>query len=540
MITAILRAQWLTIHSFRMGSGRGGAIFFNFISAIWYGFWAVLGVAAGSFTSDPGSQAAIQANLPRGFMFIVLYWQFAPILAASLGASLDMKKLLVYPIPHSKLFFVEVLLRLTTGLEMLLLLTGITAGLILNPRFGGWVKGPQLILPILLFVGFNLLLAAGLRSLFERLMTQKRLREVLVLLLVMAAAVPQLVLVTGLPAGTLRRIFSDRPSALWPWVTTARLALFGYSASDWAVLAGWSAFAYLFSRWQFERNLRYDTQAVLATQSSGKGSRSSWAEGLYRLPAMLLPDPVGAIVEKELRSLSRTPRFRLVFMMGFTFGLAVWLPMIFRRHEQGDSPIVENFLTLVCVYALTLLGQVSYWNAFGFDRSAVQTYFCVPVPISRALLGKNVAAAIFIVLEMGAVILACILFRMQTTPSKIGEAVVVTIIVGFYLMAAGNLSSVHFPRPLNPEKVAQGGSAGRMQALMFLFYPIALLPVLLAYWARYALQSTAMFYAVLGFAAVLGAIVYWIAMESATQTAERRREVLVTELSKSEGPVVLE
>src|SRR3989442_10038147 len=33
-------------------------------------------------------------------------------------------------------------------------------------------------------------------------------------------------------------------------------------------------------------------------------------EVFYRLPAMFLPDPMAAIVEKELRALSRTPRFR--------------------------------------------------------------------------------------------------------------------------------------------------------------------------------------------------------------------------------------
>jgi hypothetical protein len=32
---------------------------------------------------------------------------------------------------------------------------------------------------------------------------------------------------------------------------------------------------------------------------------------------------MGAIVEKELRSLARTPRYRMVFVMGFSFGLMV-------------------------------------------------------------------------------------------------------------------------------------------------------------------------------------------------------------------------
>jgi ABC-2 type transport system permease protein len=61
-----------------------------------------------------------------------------PVLSASMGASLDLRKLLPYPIPHRKLFTVEVLLRLTTAVEMLILMAGGVAGLIANPGVGGW------------------------------------------------------------------------------------------------------------------------------------------------------------------------------------------------------------------------------------------------------------------------------------------------------------------------------------------------------------------------------------------------------------------
>ena len=60
-----------------------------------------------------------------------------PILSASMGSSLDMRKLLVYPVPHGKLFQVEVLLRLTTGVEMLMVLAGGVAGLFRNPADRG-------------------------------------------------------------------------------------------------------------------------------------------------------------------------------------------------------------------------------------------------------------------------------------------------------------------------------------------------------------------------------------------------------------------
>jgi ABC-2 type transport system permease protein len=360
------------------------------------------------------------------------------------------------------------------------------------------------------------------------------------LLAVLIGAAPQLLIVTGVPKGTLRRLLAEDSSVLWPWVAAARLSLLGSSAAPWAVLFAWTAAAYLFGRWQFESNLRFDVQAAQATNLSIAGlAENSWRTKLFRLPSLFLPDPIGAIVEKELRTLSRTPRFRLVFIMGFTFGLVVWLPVIIGRGIQHTG-MSENFLTLVCLYSLALLGQVTYWNAFGFDRSAVQAYFAWPVPISRALVAKNLAAAIFVFLEVLAVTGACLLFRMQPSPHKILEAYLVTPVVAMYLMAGGNLSSVHMPRPLNAERVAQGGSAGRSQAIMLLVYPLALLPVLLAYGARYAFDSEIAFYVLLAFAAGLGALVYWFALESAGDAAERRKEQIITELSRGDGPVATE
>ena len=541
MIAAILWAQWKSSRLMRFGGGKRGALFSSFTSLLWYACWAVAAIGLGAFTADPSAKANIERLFPAVLVFVIIYWQLAPVLVASLGASLDLKKLLVYPIPPENLFWVEVLLRVNTGIEMLLLIAGAAAGLAINPEFGGWARAPRIAAPLLLFILFNLLFAAGLRGVIERMLGQKRLREVFVVLLVIVGALPQLLIVTGIPRARLMRMFTEGASVLWPWMAASRLALAPASALPWAVLLAWTALAYAFGRWQFQSNLRFDFQAAEATDlSSGDASGDSWGARFFRLPSALLPDPIGAIVEKELRTLSRTPRFRLVFIMGFTFGLIVWLPLIFRRGEDLQSAVVQNFLTLVCLYALALLGQVTYWNAFGFDRAAAQAYFAWPAPISRALIGKNLAAAVFMLLEMSAVTTACLLLRMAPGPEKILEAFLVTPTVAIYLLAAGNLSSVYMPRALNPERVAQGGSAGRSQAFMFFVYPVALLPALLAYMARYAFHSRLAFYLMLAFAAALGALVYWLALDSAVKAAGLRKEQIIAVLARNDGPVMSE
>jgi ABC-2 type transport system permease protein len=530
MISAILRAQWLSLRP-----TRRGAILTLFTAVLWYGFWSVLAVMAGLFASDPQERMAILRMLPRGLMLIFLYWQLAPLASASLGASLDLRKLMAYPIPHQALFRIEVLLRLTTAAEMLLILLGGLLGLCLNPAFRSWESAPRIAAAFAVFALFNLLLSAGMRNLLERMLARKHVREVVVLILVLMTAAPRLLMASGFRWRALEDVFAAVQQMFWPWSAAAHAALGPRSATGAAALAVWTLIAWAFGRTQFERSLRYDPQAVQATDL--RPSRSDlWVERLYRLPGLLLPDPLGAMVEKELRSLSRTPRFRLVFIMGFSFGLLVWLPIIMGR-RRGPSALSDNFLILVSVYALTLLGQVSYWNAFGFDRSAVQVYFSLPVPVSKTLAGKNIAAALFILLELAAVTVACLLLRVRIPPLKILEAFVITPVAALYFLAIGNLSSVHYPRPMNPDKVSQGGAASRFQALLLIVYPLALLPLVLAYVARSVFDNDLIFWGLVVFAAAVGAVVYWISMESAVAAAQGRREALLAELSGGEGPV---
>src|ERR1041385_3630466 len=138
------------MRSFRLGSGRRGAVLSAVTGTIWYGFWSLIAVTAFRFTADAADLAALRVNLPVGFLLILMYWQLAPLVSASLGASLDLKKLLAYPIPRDKLFLVEVLLRVANAAEMLMVLCGGMAGLLWNPQLGGWTLLPGVLACLLL------------------------------------------------------------------------------------------------------------------------------------------------------------------------------------------------------------------------------------------------------------------------------------------------------------------------------------------------------------------------------------------------------
>jgi ABC-2 type transport system permease protein len=541
MVQAILQAQFRSIRNMRVGAIARGGLYSLIAQAVWYGFWAFLAYGTYQFTSNGEAIDLVAKSFPSALLFMLLYWQVAPVLVASLGASLDLRKLLAYPVPPENLFWVEVILRLTTSAEMIFLLTGAATGLVRNPVNGGLWRLLYIVPPLLTFIAFNLLVAAGLRSLIERLLANRRVRELMVFLMVMMAAIPQIIVFRGLPGGTsMTRLISYSPGSFWPWTAAARLALATKpdwaAAQQWVLLAGWVAAAYAFGRWQFARSLRFDQQAAASMGSLESRREGSVRDILFRLPGTFLPDPIGAMVEKELRSLLRAPRFRLVFIMGFTFGLVVWLPMLLSKNGLR-TPLGENSLAVLAVYAVTLMGQVTYWNSFGFDRSAVQVYFSLPVPFWKTLVAKNIAAAVLIALETLAVTAACLLTGLRPRPIKILEAFTVVPVVAVLLLAAGNVASVYLPRAMNPERASQS-SSGKSQALILVVYPLTVVPVMLAYLARYAFQSQLAFYGLLGLFLAVGITAYYFSMETAVAAAEERREQIVAELTRSQGPVV--
>jgi ABC-2 type transport system permease protein len=494
VIGAILRAQLL---SMRLGASRGTV--FTVVSAvIWYGLWCFISAAV-YIAAAHTDRTELGTALPLVFLAILAYWQLVPAFSASMGAGLDMRKLRIYPVPHASLFRVELLLRLTSGVEMVMVLTAGTVGLLRNGT-SLWI-----VAFVLVFMALNVFLASGLRSLLERLLTRRKVREFVGLFFLVLYVLPRVLMYSGTKF--------TAPSIHAP----PALAFLGLGAATLA--------AFWFGRTQFERNLVYD---AVAEQAGPVGEVPARRERLYRLPSLVLRDPLAAVVEKELRSLARTPRFRMVFLMGFTFGIAVWFPVFMGRRNP------QYLLIITSIYALTLLGQVSYWNCFGLDRAAAAFYFAAPAPLRQAIIGKNIAALVYVYLEV--LILAGVTSALRLASGRVLETLVVVGVCALYLLAIGNLSSVHYPRSLAAERVSQSSGSG-FQGLLFLMYPVVLIPVGMAYVARWALQSQLAFVLVLAIAAMIGAVIYGIALESATHTAHRRREQILQALSAGQGPV---
>ncbi len=186
MIAAILRAQFLSLRP-RARTRKGGAVVSVITGAIFYGFWAFLSFGVMLYFSQPDSQY-FTAALSSGLLLIMLYWQLAPIISASYGASLDLRKLLGYPIPHSQLYVIEVLLLASRPAPRCFCRSPASLPVCCaNPLYGARsallirIRNPR---PL---ASFNVLTAAGGRHLLERPLLRTRLKEVFFLIFVFTA-----------------------------------------------------------------------------------------------------------------------------------------------------------------------------------------------------------------------------------------------------------------------------------------------------------------------------------------------------------------
>ena len=530
-LRAVLWAQFRILRNFYPRTNRLSTAFATLLTVFWYALWTGLAVFVAGILRQPPANLDLPNLLSNGLLLVLAYWQLVPLILVSSGMSLDLRRLAVYPFSNGQLFWMEVLLRITVSLEMLIVLLGAAVGLVANPERTGW--GTLVLVP---FVLLNLLVGVAVKDLLTRLLAQRGWRELVVLLFVSLAAMPQYVSAFGMPAwvGSLIRM---APPVWLPWSATARLLLGQTTALSIAIVCGWSIAAYGFARWQFARSLSFDREETKAAEEAG--ARSGLIEYFYCLPRRFFNDPLAALLEKELRFLSRAPRFRLVFLMGFSFGLIIWLPIAMGRLGPGSRTgfLADNFLTVVCIYALTLLAEVAFWNHLGFDRAAAQLYFLAPISYRSVIVAKNLAGFAFLLLELAAVSLVMVGLRLPLHFGQFVEALAVTLVLGLFLASVGNAGSTLYPRPVDPSQSWRSSSAGRFHTLLLVFYPLASAPILLAYAARHLTESTLAFYGVLLVGVGIGCIIYQMVLNFAAGRAERDREKIIATLSATAGPV---
>jgi ABC-2 type transport system permease protein len=527
-IVTIAWAQLRTMRNHLPRTNLGSVLVWLF-SLLWYGMFASIGIGLGiELPSAP--IADLRRALPAGLLFVFLFWQLIPLFTLSSGWSLQLNKLRMYPVRNSALFGIEVLLRVTSAPEMILVLAGGCIGLLRHPQV-------PLLWPIflLLYIPLNLFLALAIRELFVQSFARNRYRELFAILLLSIAVLPQLLLRTALGEKAKPWFWVVALGQGMPWHDVAMLSLGAFSWARLGLLFVWTFLCYRVARWQFAKSLR--EEEAFGAGAASRPAKRNQRENLLTAPSRLFGDPMAALLEKEFRSLVRMPRFRVLFGMACVFSVVIFLPRTMQ--DRGDTFLNANVLPLINLYGLLILSDALLLNAFGFDRKAAQIYFVTPVRFDLILKAKNLTAITFVLLQAITVVIVAAVMRVKIGPRAIADAAGATAVVGLFLLSLGNLLSIAMPRPIDPTQTFRKQAGGKMQLWLLLCAMGMFLLMAFAFLAQWALESHWALIGVLALEFAIGLIVYKVALDSAVQRGLLERERIIEALSKGTSPVEL-
>jgi ABC-2 type transport system permease protein len=535
-IAAIISAQ-LRITRNHLPRTNIGAVLLGLVGLIWYGGFVTLAVVFSLLLAETPIQP-LQKWLPIGLLGVFAFWQLVPLFTLAGGWSLQLNRLLPYPIRHRTLFTIEVFLRITTAPEMIIVLIGALVGLLRNPAIG------LTAFALLLFIPLNLFLSLAIREWVLQAFARNKFREIFTILIVSIGIIPQILTRTGLGRRLLPYFLRAANSVGTPWREVAVLSLGTRSwYADIAFILAWAYVCYLLARRQFEKGLLRDEAfragASISDLAPGRVRKPSVFAGLADIPNRLFKDPLAALLQKEYRSLLRMPRFRVMFGMACVFSVLVFIPMTLSESRHGSSFMSNNFLVVTTLYGLLILSDSLLLNVFGFDRLGTQIYFVSPISFRTVLIAKNLTAITFVLIQSVSVVIVAAFVRIALTPINVLNSVAAAAVVGVFFLAVGNLTSISMARPLNPSETFRKQAGGKMQLWLLVCAMGMCLLVGFGFLARWALDTDWAMLGVLAIELIIGYIVYRIATDSAVEKAESEREQLIDSLSKGAGSSVL-
>jgi ABC-2 type transport system permease protein len=538
---ALVQAQLRTyFHVIGARGKKRSQLFSGLFGLLWYGVWLLAALWA-LYLPTWLPRETVEGFLPGVYLLVMGYWQVAPILTMSLGVSLDLRKVGIYPISIRTLFAVECLLRVGTGAEMLMVLGGLYTGLILH----GSPHWLEMTVATIAFAVLNVFLSAGVRNFMERLFRRRHWREAFLFLFVGLTVVPS-ILMQSQTARETGSWLAERGQGLPDWVlpsnAAGRIALGTATASDLFVFPMMIAFAAVFGYDQFRRTVRQGVTGLSSgAKPAARGSIMGRLGGWLARPVQWLPDPPAALIEREFRYLWRSPRFRLPFIMGFSFGVLVWLPIMLHFRDGASGWVDQSGVTFISMYSFLMLGPVLFLNRFGFDRGGARSFYWLPLRFGTILLTKNLVSLLVAVAEVLLITAVARALGLGITGWSVLEAVGVSVIAMLYLTSIGNIMSVRFPVASNPDRVSRAGPGGGTRAaVQFFVYPLMMSPIMLAYVVRYVLGDLGGFFMRLAGAATVGAVFYVLTFRNCARYGDLEREAMLSQLTEGAAPLAAE
>lgn len=452
-LTAVAELRWrLFVNGLRTRRGKAElASRIVVASVVTFGGLGIFAFATGTswyFVSQNEAQ-----YLPVVLWPIFLFWQLFPLTATAFTNNPDSSELLRFPLAYRAYFLV----RLAYGffdpasaigsLGLVGVLIGVTTA---RPILFPWA-----LLVLLTFGVFNLVLMQMIFAWVERWLAQRRTREILGVLFILAmlsfqfigpivgrvghSPHPQLdhaVEITEqvqavLPPGLAGKAVAQASQAHFFGALTSLLFLASIMLATGSLL-------HLRLRAQFRGENLSEAAARPVIQQTQR-QQLGW-----ELPGF--SPSVAAVFEKEMRYLARSGPMLLTLIM------PVFMLLVFRvgalnpmHHSSLVSRTPDLAFPGATAYSLLVLTNLVY-NSFGGDSGGMQFFYASPVQFRQIILGKNLGHAG--VLALNAILAWFAVSWLYGAPHV---AVTVATIAGLMFaaplnFAAGNLLSIYSPK----------------------------------------------------------------------------------------------
>ena len=506
---------------------------------------AFAGAGLGGFAGIAGASWYIVSKGQPEFLAAVLwpiflFWQLFPVMATAFTNNPDSSELLRFPLAYRSYF----LIRLAYGffdpasaLGTVFLLGAVLGASAAKPLFFPW-----LLIVLATFGLFNLVLMQMIFAWLERWLAQRRTREVLGLVFILATlsfqligpmmgrmeknphpelrqavqigAVVQGVFPPGLSANAIAGVFHGQV-----------VRGFGLFLALACITAGVGFLLHLRIRAQF-RGENLSEADVRSSTTMREAPQVGW-----ELPGFSAS--VSAVFEKEIRYLGRSGPMLLTLVMPI-FMLVIFRlgPLNALQHSPSFHRTPDMALPGAVAYALLVLTNLVY-NSFGADGGGIQFFYASPVTFRQILLAKNLTHAGILVVN--AVLVWIAVSYLYGAPHL---AITVATLAGLLFAAplnftAGNLLSIYSPKKRD---FSTFGRQNVSQTTVLASFGMQIVIVGLGF----AIFAVARWYQDLWIAAfcflVLAGVsipVYLVVLTRLDRIAIQRRETLLSELCRA-------
>ncbi len=536
-VAAIVRARWQTfVHSLSTVRGR-----VEVVSRIFIGLFFAVFAVGGAFGMAAGAWVVARQGRLEWLSVLLwpvfLFWQLFPIMTAAFAQALDSTDLLRFPLSYRLYFVVRLVygsLDPATALGSAWLL-GMAAGIgLAQPRLLLWAA-----LVLLAFALVNVLLSRMVFAWIERWLARRRTREILGIIFFLTLVSFQLI--GPLTERYGRRVGPDVMRRAQQVVALQRpfppalaaAAIAGPARAEYttsflglALLGAWGGAFFWLLHLRLRAQFRGENLSEVAAPKAAVGKspvRPGW-----NLPG--LPGPIAAMVEKELRYLSRSGPMLLTLVMPVIMLVIILLQSGDRGNFLARAP--DYAFPVGAAYALLILTNIVY-NSFGADSSGMQLLFAAPVRFRQVVLAKNLAHAAIFALEM---VLVWATVGLMTRLPSVSVTVVTLAAVLFAApldLATGNLLSVYYPAKVELGKFGRQRASQTTVLVSFgarlVLFGAAGIVILVAR-SYGSLWLAAPIFLALG---ALGFVVYARVLRVVERAANARRETIIGEVSRT-------